>query len=72
MCSAGFGVVICGVTSTVTIITHIRGLITPLLTTHEPSSTQKSLSLTEQCQGLMYMRYPHTSSGNLSSQSTQG
>ena len=37
-----FRVVISRVRSRVTILTtHIRGLVTPLLTTHEPPSTQQ-------------------------------
>ena len=45
----GSWVVISGVISRVTIvITHIGGLITPLITTHEPPSTDRLLPLREQ------------------------
>ena len=41
----GSWVVICGVVSRVTIIiTHISGLIAPLLTTHEPPSNSRAHS----------------------------
>ena len=41
MILGGFWVVVSGVISRVLIvITHIRGLITSLITTHEPPSTQ--------------------------------
>ena len=44
----GFWVVVNGLISRVTILTtHIRGLITPLITTHEPPSSNSCALLTE-------------------------